>query len=256
MSNQAMSDHHITWMPLKSFGLTHDFWTIQAETLISTWIILGLIILLSWYISRCFKNENSLVRWAVVEYVRLFKDLVQQSLKSCPIQHLAMIGSFFTYILMCNTIQFIPWLEEPTKDINTTFALGIISFLYVHGSSIRVNGFWHYLQHYFEPFFIMFPLHVVGNISTIISLSFRLFGNIFGGYIISSLYSSMLSGSVVLQTLGLVSGINFIIFLVFGIAEGMIQAFVFTMLTLTYLSMDIAPDEDEEQTIEPAEKRA
>lgn len=255
MPNQAMSDHHITWTPLKNFGLTHDFWTIQAETLISTWIILGLIILLSWYISRCFKNEHSLVRWATVEYVRLFKDLVQQSLKSCPIEHLAMIGSFFTFILMCNTIQFIPWLEEPTKDINTTFALGIISFLYVHSSSIRVNGFWSYLQHYFEPFFIMFPLHVVGNISTIISLSFRLFGNIFGGYIISSLYSSILSGSVVLQTLGIVSGVNFFIFLIFGIAEGMIQAFVFTMLTLTYLSMDIAPDEEEEQALEPSEKR-
>ncbi len=254
MHNQAMSEH-ATWMPLKSFGLTHDFWTIQAETLVSTWIILGLILLISLYVSRCFKNEKSLVRWAVVEYVRLFKNLIQESLQSCTISQLAMIGSFFSFIVICNTIQFIPWLEEPTKDINTTFALAIISFLYVHGTSIKVNGFWQYLQHYFEPFFIMFPLHVIGNISTIISLSFRLFGNIFGGYIISSLYSSVLSGSVVLQTLGLVSGTNFSIFLFFGIAEGIIQAFVFTMLTLTYLSMNITPDDDEEPSLQTSEKR-
>ncbi len=256
MHNQAMSDHHITWKPLQDFGLTHDFWTIQAETLISTWIILGLIMLACLYISRCLQNENSLVRWAVVEYVRSFVNLIAQSLKSCPIYHLAMIGSFFTFILICNTIQFIPWLEEPTKDINTTLALGIISFLYVHSSSIQVNGFWHYIKHYFEPFFIMFPLHIIGNISTVISLSFRLFGNIFGGYIIISLYNSVLSGSAVLQTLGIVSGVNFFIFLVFGIAEGLIQAFVFTMLTLTYLSMEIAPDEDEEVIAEPDQKRA
>ena len=255
MHNQAMSDHQ-TWTPLKSFGLTHDFWTIQLETLISTWIILSLIILFSWYVSQCLKNEKSLVRWVILEYVKFFKDLIEQSLKSCPIEHLAMIGSFFTFIMICNTIQFIPWLEEPTKDINTTLALGIISFIYVHGNSIRVNGFWTYLQHYFEPFFIMFPLHVVGNISTVISLSFRLFGNIFGGYIISSLYSSVLSGSVVLQSLGIVTGINFIIFLIFGVAEGIIQAFVFTMLTLTYLSMEIAPDEESEESVEALEKRA
>lgn len=254
MHNQAMSEHS-TWTPLKSFGLTHNFWTIQAETLISTWIILGLLLILSWYVSRCLKNEQSLVGWAVIKYVQQFKDLIQQSLKSCPLQHLAMIGSFFTFVLMCNTIQFIPWLEEPTKDINTTLALGIISFLYVHGSSIKVNGFWHYLQHYFEPFFIMFPLHVIGNISTVISLAFRLFGNIYGGFIISSLYSNLLSGSAILQTLGIVSGFNFIIFLIFGIAEGMIQAFVFTMLTLTYLSMEIAPNDDKETAEEPSEKR-
>ena len=55
----------------------------------------------------------------------------------------------------------------------------------------------------------------------------------------------MLSGSAILQTFGLASGMNFAMLLIFGIFEGFIQAFVFTMLTLTYLSMQIMPDEEE-----------
>lgn len=245
MHNQGMIHEHI-WKPLESFGFKHKFWNLQADTLISTWVILAILFISSWYISRCLKNEKSLVRWIVLQYVQAFRDLILQSIKSCSLTNLAMIGSFFTFILMCNTIQFIPWLEEPTKDLNTTLALGLVSFVFVHGSSIRFKGLWHYIQHYFEPFFLMFPLHVIGAISSIISLSFRLFGNIFGGFIISTLYASALSGSILNQTIGILSGANFVILLIFGIAEGLIQAFVFTMLTLTYLSMEIGPEDESE----------
>lgn len=245
MHSQSMLHTHV-WKPFAALGLTHKFWDLQVDTLTSTWVILLLILLVSVYISRCLKNEKSLVRWVTIQYVQAFRDLLLQSIKSCPINHLAMISSLFTFILLCNTIQIIPGLEEPTKDLNTTFALGLISFLYVHITSIRTKGLLHYLAHYFEPFVLMFPLHVIGAISSIISLSFRLFGNIFGGFIISSLYASMLSGSIIAQTIGLLTGANMIMLLIFGIFEGLIQAFVFTMLTMTYLSMEILPEEEEE----------
>lgn len=247
MQNQGMLHTH-TWKPFASFGLTTPFWTLQADTLISTWIILGIIAVVSAYIYQCLKNPESKTRWVVLQYVQAFRDLLQQSIQSCPINHLSMIASLFTYILLCNTIQIIPWLEEPTKDLNTTFAFGLIAFLYVHATSIRTNGLLHYLQHYIKPFFLMLPLHIIGALSSIISLSFRLFGNIYGGFIISSLYASVLSGSLIAQTIGLISGANIIMLLLFGIFEGLIQAFVFTMLTLTYLSMEILPQEDDDET--------
>lgn len=247
MHNQSMSHHH-TWKPFTNWGLDGKFWTLQSDVLISTWVILGLLFLSSLYISRCLKNEQSLVRWAVLQYVQAFKDLLTQSIKSCPIQHLSMILSLFSFILLCNTIQIIPWLEEPTSNLNTTFALGLISFFYVHSNSIRAKGFKHYIAHYFEPFVLMFPLHIVGVLSSIISMSFRLFGNIYGGVIISSLYAKMMSGSIILQTFGLVSGMDISILLLFGVFEGIIQAFVFTMLTMTYLSMEILPEDDQDST--------
>ena len=243
MHNPTVAHH--TWQPLAVWGFDTKFWTLQMDTLISTWIILGIITLLSIFISRCLKNEKSFIRYIVVQYVKIFQDLLQQSIQACPENHLSMIASIFSFIVLCNTIQIIPWLEEPTKDLNTTLALGLISFLYVHSNAIKAKGFKHYMAHYFEPFFLMFPLHVIGTLSSIISISFRLFGNIFGGFIISSLYTNMLSGSAILQTLGLASGMNFAMLLIFGIFEGFIQAFVFTMLTLTYLSMQIMPDEEE-----------
>src|SRR5688500_10897683 len=131
MHNQGMLHHHI-WNLFTAFGLTTKFWTLQSDTLISTWVILGILTIISLYIHQCLKNESSLMRWITLQYVQAFRDLLQQSLKSCPINHLAMISTLFTFILLCNTIQIIPWLEEPTKYLNTTFALGITSFLYVH----------------------------------------------------------------------------------------------------------------------------
>ena len=245
MHAQNPLSHHVI-KPFASLGLNAPFWTVQLDILISTWVVLGIIILFSLYAYRCLKNENSLTGCATLQYVQAFQDLIEQSLHSCKLNHLAMIGTLFTFILLCNIIQFIPWLEEPTKDLNTTFALGFLSFLYVHISSIRFKGLLHYLHHYVQPFILMLPLHIIGAISSIISLSFRLFGNIFGGYIISSLYASMLSGSIIAQTIGLITGANMVIFLLFGIFEGLIQAFVFTMLTLTYLSMELTADDSEE----------
>ncbi|MBP6892298.1 F0F1 ATP synthase subunit A [Candidatus Babeliales bacterium] len=247
MHNPTVAHH--TWQPLVHWGFDAKFWTLQMDTLISTWVILGIIFILSIFISRCLANEKSLVRYVVISYVKIFQDLLQQSIQACPENHLSMITSIFSFIVLCNTIQIIPWLEEPTKDLNTTLAFGLISFLYVHSNAIRAKGFKHYIAHYFEPFFLMFPLHVIGTFSSIISISFRLFGNIFGGFIISSLYTNMMSGSAILQMIGLASGANIIMLLIFGIFEGFIQAFVFTMLTLTYLSMQIMPEDEDEANL-------
>ena len=236
--------HHI-WKPLAHFNLCGNFWTLEPDTLITTWIILGLIFIISRYIFRCLHNEHSLVRYVVLQYVKFFQDLIFQSINACPINHLAMITSLFTFIFICNTIQIIPGLEEPTKSLNTTFALGLISFFYVHFNSIKTKGWKHYLLHYFEPFFLMFPLHIISTFSSILSISFRLYGNIFGSSMISSLYAGMLSNSLLKHILDLVTGTGIGILIIFGICEGLIQAFVFTMLTLTSLSMAILSDQEE-----------
>ncbi len=243
-----MQDHNTLteqWKPFAMFNLSGEFWTLNPDILISTWIILGLIFIASLYIFKCLHNEQSKVRYLVLQYVKAFQDLLMQSLNKCPVNHLVFICSLFTFILLCNTIQIIPWLEEPTRSTSTTFALGFISFFYVHAHSIKEKGLKHYVLHYFEPFALMFPLHIISVLSSILSISFRLFGNIYGGCIISSLYATILSGSIIAQTIGLLSGINILMLLLFGIFEGVIQAFVFTMLTLTYLSMAILPDENE-----------
>src|SRR5690606_8858231 len=138
---------------------------------------------------------------------------------------------------LCNTASIIPLLDEPTRDLNTALALGIISFIYIQVFTIKAHGIKSYIGGFFKPFFVMFPLNIIGKLSSIISVSFRLFGNIFGGSIITKLYFTAIQGSVLFELAGILTGMNLLIVLFFTLFEGLLQAFVFAMLTLTYLSI-------------------
>ncbi|MFC1843003.1 F0F1 ATP synthase subunit A [Candidatus Dependentiae bacterium] len=236
-----------TWQPLSQFGLKHKFFNMNYSIIVNTWVVLlvMLVILIPVYI--ILKRKPGLVHFMITSFIKYFVNLTKQSLGFFEFKHFAFVASIFMFILMCNLISIIPGLEEPTQDVNTTLALGVVSFLYTHYYSIKTHGLWAYIKEYFEPFFPMFPLNVVGKIASIVSISFRLFGNIFGGVIISKIYFSMIQGSWWKETMGILSGINFVIKLFFGLFEGGLQAFVFTMLTVTYLSIELQKEEPSEQ---------
>ena len=145
MENHDLLQGH-EWKILERFGLRNPFWILQADTLVSTFVVLAIILAVSLYINHCLKNEQSLIRFVALFYVKSFKDLLWQTLKAAPIQHLAFINSLFTFILLCNTIQIIPFLEEPTKDLNTTLALGLIAFCYIQGWAIKTHGLKQYVM--------------------------------------------------------------------------------------------------------------
>jgi len=241
-NNNILTGHQ--WQPLLRYGFDHPFWTLHTDTLIGTALVTTIIIIFSLYAHHVLQRKKSISKFIIIQYVKGLQNLLQQSLHSAPLEHLAIIGSFFTFIVCCNTISLIPYIEEPTKDLNTTLALGFISFFYVQGYAIKHSGLLGYLSEFTQPFILMLPLHVIGTLTSIISLSFRLFGNIFGGYIIAHLYLNLIEFSPITQIFGLLSGFNLLVSLFFGFFEGVIQAFVFTMLTLTYLSMKIVPEEE------------
>ncbi|MGZ6251118.1 MAG: F0F1 ATP synthase subunit A [Candidatus Chromulinivorax sp.] len=244
-----MQEHNLLtghqWQPLAHYGFHHKFWTLNTDTLIGTTIVTVVIIILSLSAYTILSKKQSLVKFMILQYVQAFQDLLQQTLYSAPVNHLAFIASLFTFIFLCNISSMLPFIEEPTKDLNTTLACGLISFFYVQIYAIKHHGLKAYLSAFLEPFFLMLPLNIIGTLTSVVSLSFRLFGNIFGGYVISTLYfNTFLATSVWLQIFGLCSGMNLGIFLLFGLFEGAIQAFVFSMLTLTYLSMEISNEEE------------
>jgi len=121
---------------------------------------------------------------------------------------------------------------EPTRNLNVPLGLGIMGIAMIHYFSIRKKGLISWSKEFLEPFFVMLPLNIVGELSKIVSVSFRLFGNIFGGGIIL-LVVTHLTVSVMVPV-----GLN-MFFTMFG---GTIQAFVFTMLTLTNLSLAISDE--------------
>lgn len=223
---------------LSWLGLDHPFFTITPETVIHTWIIIFILLALTlpmrWIVKR-----TTVPRFIALYFYQTFADLCTQTLGFVSFNHIAFITTIFIFILLCNCISVVPWLDEPTKDLNTTLALGIITFVYTQFYTIRAHGIIAYIKEYFSPFFLMFPLHVLGKLASVVSISFRLFGNIFGGSIISGIYHGAIQGSLLSESIGLLSGTNLIITFFFGLFEGGLQAFVFCMLALTYLSIAV-----------------
>ena len=225
--------------PLAHFGLTHSFWGINLHTVLTTWVVLIVLVILTIATQYALKHKSNTFGFLVISFVQNFKDLVDQTLGAFHFRHFTFIAGLFLFILTCNLISIIPGLEEPTSDIMTTLALGITAFLYTQFSAIKTNGLTHYLKGYLKPFFIMLPLNIISNLATIVSISFRLFGNIFGGFVISNLWYSFIHTSFILEILGILTGVNLIINVFFVLFEGFIQAFVFAMLSLTYLSLEV-----------------
>lgn len=236
----------LDWSIGRAFGYDYPFLSLSATTILHTWIIIALTCG-AIFIIRLLFNRKPILRYLVTFIVEAFMSLTVQSLGYFSFNHFCFIGSLFLFILLCNIAPIIPWLKEPTNNLNTTLALGLISFIYIQRAAIKTSGLRAYIKNeYFSPFFLMAPLHIVGKIASIISISFRLFGNIFGGFIISHIYFGTLESvaySWVFQLIGLLTGLNFIIVGFFTLFEGFLQAFVFTMLSLTYLSIALHEEE-------------
>ncbi len=231
------------WNLLGWAGIKHTFWYVNVQTIVQTWFVILMICLLIIIIRLFLPIKTSYIRFLAISFFSSFIDLCTQTLGQWNFTHFAFITSLFIFILFCNCIAIIPWTEEPTRDLNTTLALGLFAFLYKELHAIYVHGFKTYISNFFQPFFVMFPLNIIGHFSKIVSISFRLFGNIFGGSIISGIYFGAISGSILLELLGLLSGLNFVVLIFFVVFEGLIQAFVFSMLSLTYLAIAIQPNE-------------
>lgn len=230
------------WSLEALFGISSTWLRLNQTTIVSTWALLGILLGCIILLRVCMQWHEPF-RWMIVKMVESFFDFVDQSIGTFSFSHAAFIATLFIFIFLANILSFIPGLEEPTTDLNTTVALSLISFFYVQIFSIVTIGVLPYIKGYFKPFFLMLPLNIIGKVSSIISLSFRLYGNIFSGAVISSIYFSMLLKRWwVYQFFGIGTGLNLLI-MGFTLFEGFLQAIVFTMLSLTYLSIALSGED-------------
>lgn len=232
------------WNPLKQYGFKHSFFNLTLSTITATWAVLFVILLLIVFGRLFFKNKKSRIRYVLITATESFMDLCTQTLGDFNFHHFSFMFALFIFILICNTISLVPHLEEPTADLSTTLALGTLSFLYVNYYSIKAQGIKEYSKEFFQPFFVMFPLNVVGKLASIISISFRLFGNLLGGSVINNIYISAIGTSWIATVINFL-GFNILIAFFFTLFAGSIQAFVFAMLSLTYLSLGIQGENPE-----------
>ena len=218
---------HIPQLSVELFGITL---VLNTETIFMTWIVMGSLILFGVLATRridFLPNPFQVVGELLVDtFYGLTRDALDEQLAK---KYFPMICSLFMFLLLSNWLGIIPKLSEPTKDLNTPLGLGVMGFFIAHHAGIKTKGFKSYVKEYFEPIFFMFPLNIIGELAKVVSISFRLFGNIMGGAIIILVVSHLVYNLVLPPLL--------ICF--FGLFIGTIQAFVFTMLTLVYISVQV-----------------
>ncbi|MBA2307426.1 F0F1 ATP synthase subunit A [Candidatus Dependentiae bacterium] len=245
------------WYPLAPLGVTHPLAAVHADTLINTWVALAALIVLVFLARWALTKKNSVGYHLIKAIIKNYMQLIVESNGTFVYRYYALIGSLFSFILLCNWIALLPFVEEPTKDINTTLALGIVVFFYIQKEIIKVHGISHFLKEYFAPFNLVFPLNILagialfplkllGELASVISLSFRLFGNIFGGTIILHIAHQAFSKSLLFQLIGLLSGLHLLLSGFFIIFEGFLQAFVFSILAITNISLAVSIEQQQE----------
>ncbi|MFC4777882.1 F0F1 ATP synthase subunit A [Paenibacillus sp. GCM10023252] len=126
----------------------------------------------------------------------------------------------------------IAWWKSPTADLSVTAGLALIVFVMIHFLGLKLNRKY-YLKHYFEPFPVFFPLNLIKEIAKPITLSLRLYANIFAGEVLIS----------TILMLGIIGTPFLIAWQAFSIFVGAIQAFLFTILTMVYISQATIHDE-------------
>jgi F-type H+-transporting ATPase subunit a len=162
----------------------------------------------------------------VVEFVR---DMNEEIIGHGSIRYVAMIGTLGIFIGISNVIGLIPTLDTPTGHIEVTLGCSVAAFLYYNFQGIRHHGILGYLKHMCGPVIfmaaLMFPIEVLGNIGRLLSLSVRLYANMFVGDILESVFTGLVP--VVVPT----------IFMALHVFVSLLQAYIFMLLPAIYIGM-------------------
>ena len=164
-----------------------------------------------------------------MEYLR---DAFMSALGSGGERHLPLIFGLFWYVLFCNLLELIPLFKAPTSNPSTTIGLGIIVFVYTQYVGITSKGIGPYLKHFLGPLLILAPLffviEILGEFVKPFSLGMRLFGNIYAEDIMNDLAAGA----------GQQYFIPFQVIVYFlQIFTGVIQAFIFALLSSAYIGL-------------------
>ena len=163
------------------------------------------------------------------------------------------VAEFF-FILVCNWLEMIPsepnedwhFLPSPTADTNLTYAMAIVVIVAAWIYGIQTRGAKAYFSHFLQPFPFLLPLNIIEEITKPISLALRLFGNIFAGGILLALIGSLTHWTVGALPVGGVLSVFFaVLWKLFDMAIGLIQAFIFALLTVLYFGQAAGSGHDD-----------
>lgn len=151
--------------------------------------------------------------------------------KEAP-KYFSFVATIFILIFLSNAIGLIPGFLPPTESINTTLALGVFSFFYFNIKGCKELGTVNYFKHFAGPLWYMailiFPIEIISTCIRPISLALRLYGNMYGDHMVLGTFSGLAPVAVP------------VVFMLLGLLVSLIQAYVFIMLSMVYVSLATA----------------
>jgi F-type H+-transporting ATPase subunit a len=223
-------EHSFTWVSVIP-GLN----LLPAHTATATIVIVGL---LAWaYAGRrqlqaasdpVVPDGTLTARNSLEILVEWFVGFIEGILGHQGRRYVPVYATFFLFILFANLIGLIPGFAPPTANFNVTFALGVTSFLVYNYYGFQAHGVG-YLKHFVGPIwwlaFLMLPLELIDNFVRPVSLALRLFGNMTGDHLVLEIFTDLTKIGVP------------VVFYALGAFVSLIQAFVFTILSIIYVSL-------------------
>ena len=195
-----------------------------TNTITTTWIIMATLILLAIFLTRKLEEvPNSRQNFAEI-LVDGLNGLVAQTMGPDKMKFAPYVLSLMCYLAFANLSGLLGF-RPPTADLNTTLALSLLTFVMTLGFGLKSKKM-DYIKGYIEPFPLMLPMNIIGELANPVSLSFRLYGNILGGVVIMALLYSVIP-----------IGIPAVLHVYFDLFSGLVQTFIFAMLSMVFISM-------------------
>jgi F-type H+-transporting ATPase subunit a len=195
-----------------------------TNTVVTTWVIMAVLWLIAWLVSQRLRIEPGPVQTAAEGIVSVIEEAIAAVAPQHARQIMPFIGSLWVFLVIANLSGLIPTVHSPTRDLSATAALAFLVFLSTHWFGIRLQGFKEYMHHYLSPSPILLPFHLISEVTRIVALAVRLFGNIM---------SLELTALLVLLVAGFLAPVPI---LMLHIVESLVQAYIFGMLALIYVA--------------------
>ncbi len=214
-------------------GKTYDQYIASGELPIPTQIVMFSVVVLVavvvlWVLRGKLSTESPTNRQQSFEVgVEAIRGFLADLVGPGGIKHFPVVMTFAILIFLSNLLGMLPDMISPTANFNVTLALAITSFGYYNWIGIKENGLWGHIKHFAGPIWwlipLMFPIEIISNMARILSLSIRLFGNIYGEEQVSGAVAGIVPWGVPALLMPL------------GLLTAFLQTFIFVLLSMVYL---------------------
>lgn len=206
-------------------------------TLVFTWLVMTLMVLGSWLVTRRLTTGTNLPRTQnVLEVVVTgIREQIREVTEQDPDRYLPFIGTLFLFIAVSNVLAIVPGFQPPTGSLSTTAALALCVLVAVPVYGVAEHGLVGYLKNYIRPSVFMMPFNVIGELSRTLALAIRLFGNVMSGTMIAAML------------LAVAPFVFPVLMHAMGLLTGLIQAYIFAVLALVYIAAATRGEQEQEQ---------